>query len=121
MRLRRLSRPASMPMGALYTLHDENGTLELLPDPTPDEWLSDHSRIMTCSRAKLNDGSHPFGPLKGNFWAARVCTWWPHDWKGLLVTEGETAHPRCIYRCRRCGSQIHIALGYARPPATGRL
>jgi hypothetical protein len=96
---------------------DASGTLERLPDPQPDEWLSDRTQMMQSARWY---GYPYFGPTYGNFWARRPCRVWPHRWLALGQPKAAAEGPyaRTVHRCQRCGSQVFI--GAVPTPVRGR-
>ena len=83
-----------------------------LPDPSPDAWLSDTAQTLVYTGGQE--------AVYGNFWAAKVCTSRPHDWRVLKVTDTGSGYPREVRRCRRCGSQVH-QYALVPPPYDGRL
>lgn len=88
-------------------------TLTRLPDPQPEQWLPDYTQIM---RSADWYGFEHFGWAYGNFWADAPCRVRRHRWLDLGQPKQEP-HPRFVYRCQRCGSQIHVR--GVRPPARG--
>jgi hypothetical protein len=91
--------------------------LTRLPDPKPDEWLSDYTQTMRSSDWY---GFRHFGYCYGNFWAPRPCRVFPHQWRSHGVTDRGYGweNARIIRRCVRCGSQIHPSVRVA-PPRRG--
>jgi hypothetical protein len=93
----------------------EMGEPVRLPDPGPDEWLTDFMQPMKCTQS-----DRVFGPDYGNFWARWPCLLRRHRWAVLMRTDEESGYPREVRRCQRCGSQVHQSV-MVTPPRRGRI